>query len=197
MPYLNFTILKNKVNGYLFHVYRMIINDYFRPTSCDVERMFSTGRLFKSYLQGRLSPDNHHRKVFLSKNTSLRSKSCTFNVALVKLITLSMRSISFHSPKDIIKCHFALFSTRIGKSRNDPRNSIIVEKLFEKLNSVENRNRKISFRLFETENREMGCHSRIEVDFVEISTTLGRRHTPGVAVNRSNFSSRKDRGRTF
>ena len=85
-----------------------------------------------------------------------------------------MRSISFHSPKDIIKCHFALFSTTICKSRNDPRNSIFVEKLFEKLNSVENRDREISFRLFETENREMGCHSRIENDFVEISTTLFR-----------------------
>ena len=85
-----------------------------------------------------------------------------------------MRSISFQSPKDIIKCHFALFFTRICKSRNDPRNSIIVEKLFKKLNSVENRDREISFRFFETENREMGCHSRIENDFAEISTTLFR-----------------------
>ena len=84
-----------------------------------------------------------------------------------------MRNISIHSPEDIIKCYFALFSTRICKWRNDPRNSIIVEKLFEKLNSTENRDREISFRFFETENREMGCHSRIENDFVEISTTLG------------------------
>ena len=85
-----------------------------------------------------------------------------------------MRSISFHSPKDINKCHFALFSSRICKSRNDPRNSIIVEKLFEKLNSAENQDREMSFRFFETENREMGCHLRIENDFVEISTTLTR-----------------------
>ena len=85
-----------------------------------------------------------------------------------------MRIISFHSPKDIIKCHFALSSTRICKSRINPRKSIIVEKLFEKTNSVENRDREISFRFFETENGEMGCHSRIENDFVELSTTLER-----------------------
>ena len=52
------------------------------------------------------------------------------------------------------------------------REKALFEKLFEKLNSVENRDREQSFRFFETENREMGCHSRIENDFVEISTTL-------------------------
>ena len=94
-----------------------------------------------------------------------------------------MRSISFHPPKDIIKCHFALFSSRLCKSRNDPRNSNIVKKLFEKLNSVENRDREITFRFFETENREMGCHSRIENDFVEISTTLLLRYQRFSIVN--------------
>ena len=86
------------------------------------------------------------------------------------LSPFDQKNSTYLQPPDIIKCHFALFS-RICKSRNDPRNSIIVEKLFEKSNS-ENRDRKIKFRTFETENREMGCHSRIENDFLEISRTL-------------------------
>ena len=31
--------------------------------------MFSVGRLFKSHVQGNRSPENHHRNVFLAKNS--------------------------------------------------------------------------------------------------------------------------------
>ena len=40
----------------------------FRATSADPERLFSFARLFKNYLQNRLSPANHCRNAFLSKN---------------------------------------------------------------------------------------------------------------------------------
>ena len=41
----------------------------FCPTSVDTERLFSTSRISKNYLQGRLTPpENHHRNVYLRKN---------------------------------------------------------------------------------------------------------------------------------
>ena len=40
----------------------------FKPASVDPKRLFSYVRISKNYLQIRLSPDNHDRNVFLSKN---------------------------------------------------------------------------------------------------------------------------------
>ena len=39
-----------------------------RPTSADPERLFSSARLSKIYLQNRSSTANHSRNVLLSKN---------------------------------------------------------------------------------------------------------------------------------
>ena len=47
------------------------IVDGFKPCSDDPERLFSYGRLSKTYLQNRLTPENHSRNVFINKNASL------------------------------------------------------------------------------------------------------------------------------
>ena len=38
-----------------------------KPTSADVERFFSSGRLSKNFLQSRMSSENHSTNVFLKK----------------------------------------------------------------------------------------------------------------------------------
>ena len=42
-----------------------------KPASVDPERLFSFGRVSRSYLQTQMKPEIHNRNVFLKKNTHI------------------------------------------------------------------------------------------------------------------------------
>ena len=70
----------------------------FRPTAEDTKRIFPISRISKNYLQGRLTPENHHRNVYLRKN--LFFKCCKDQLPQQSLRDLRSRYV-FTLSKDV------------------------------------------------------------------------------------------------
>ena len=66
---ISFAEFNQEIEASKFEVKAYMNN--FRPNSVDTEGLFSTSRTSKNYLQGRLTPENHHRNVYLRKNEHL------------------------------------------------------------------------------------------------------------------------------
>ena len=63
---LNEFLLTQEANDFDVRLYMK----NFIPTSCDTERLFSLCRIFKNFLQCRMSIEHFARNVFLAKNNS-------------------------------------------------------------------------------------------------------------------------------
>ena len=66
---ISFADFNQEIKASKFEVKAYMKN--FRHTSVDMERLFSISRISKNYLQGRLTPENHHRNEYLRKNEHL------------------------------------------------------------------------------------------------------------------------------